>query len=151
MNAGNPRADTAEELRTWARGSHPVEAATELLLRAFDGRFAQPGVPWIRHDHRPVWVDFDAITDQATGVYSGGERRLLAIAATLGGNQQVNLNDVLPGLDRSVLTLVLATVAHAAGSHQHSAIRINADTGTVEVVELGSLYPWPDEATDHTG
>lgn len=77
MNTTKPL--VAMQIRARARGCHPVEAATELLLRAFDGRFAQPGLPWIRHDHHHAWVDFDAITDDTTGVYSGGKRRLLAI------------------------------------------------------------------------
>jgi hypothetical protein len=139
------KAATAQEIREWAQGSHPVEAATELLLRAFGGRFAEPGLPWVRQDHRRAWVDFDAITDDATGVYSGGERRLLAIVASLGGNQPVNLNEALPGLDRTAVALVLAAVAQAAGSHQHSDIHIDPETGSVDIVELDTLYPWPSD------
>lgn len=41
----------AEDLRRWAKGTYTTEAATELLLRAFNGRFAEPGNPWI---HTPV-------------------------------------------------------------------------------------------------
>lgn len=89
----------AQELRAWAAGSYTVEAATELLLRAFHGRFAQPGHPWIRLDGG-YWVDFDGITDETTGVYSGGERRVLAVVAPLGGNRPVNLGAALSGLDR---------------------------------------------------
>ena len=28
-----------DDLRAWAKGSHPIEAATELLLDAFQNRF----------------------------------------------------------------------------------------------------------------
>lgn len=39
-------------LRNWARGSHPDEAGVEFLIRAFGGRFAGAGYPWIRSgDH----------------------------------------------------------------------------------------------------
>jgi len=37
----------ADDLRAWARGMYTTEAATELLLRAFGGKFAAPGNPWI--------------------------------------------------------------------------------------------------------
>lgn len=133
----------AEDLRTWARGSYPVEAATELLIRAFRGRFAQPSHPWIHHDD-DCWVDFDAITDETIGVYSGGERRLLALAAAIGGSRRVNLNETLSGLDRTAVTLVLAAVAHAAGSHQHSDLRIGPTTRFAHLVDLGGLFPWPN-------
>lgn len=56
----------------------------------------------------------------------------------------VVLGDVLPGLDRKNLDLVLAAVAHAGGSHEHSDFITNAD-GTGSFARLPSLYPWPDE------
>lgn len=34
-------------LRPWAKGLDPLVAAVEVLVRAFDGRFANPGSPWI--------------------------------------------------------------------------------------------------------
>jgi hypothetical protein len=40
--------DTAAGLRDWARGMYATEAAVELLLRAFAGRFAHADQPWIR-------------------------------------------------------------------------------------------------------
>lgn len=103
-----------DDLRAWARGNYCIEAGTELLIRAFAGRFRQLGYPWIHVDPRP-WIDFNAITEANTGVYSGGERRLLAIAASLGGNRTVTLSEVLSGLDAATLGLVLGAVAHAGG------------------------------------
>lgn len=134
----------AEDLRAWARGSYPVEAATELLIRAFRGRFAQPDHPWIRHDDR-YRIDFDAITDETTAVYSGGEQRVLAVAASLGGSRQVGLGEVLASLDRPVTALLLAAFAHAAGSHRHSDLRVDPATGNADLVELGALVAWSDE------
>ena len=81
----------------------PLEAATEMLLLAFGGRFTEPGWPWMMQDqygHR--WIDFDAIPVHVDGL-SGGERRFLLIAASLGGNWPLILNDALPGLDRALL------------------------------------------------
>src|SRR6478609_11015320 len=50
-------------LRKSAKGNYATEAGTELLLRAFSGRFAQPGQPWVDADKDGAWIDFDAIQD----------------------------------------------------------------------------------------
>lgn len=137
-----------EQLRAWAQGSYPLVAATELLLRAFNGNFAKAGNPWVMKDaeYGNVWIDFEQIPEHLGGL-SGGERRLLMVAASLSGvGVEVNLGDVLPGLDRKVLNLVLAAVAHAGGSHEHSDIVEHPD-GTVTLGSrqyLPSLYPWPE-------
>ena len=34
-----------DQLRAWARGLYTTEAATELIIRAFNGRFATTGQP----------------------------------------------------------------------------------------------------------
>lgn len=136
-----------EELRTWAKGSYPLVAATELLLRAFNGVFAKPGNPWIIQEegYANVWINFEAIPENLGGT-SGGERRVLMLAASLADvGVEVNLGDYLPGLDRKILDLVLAAVAHAGGSHEHSDFSVNAD-GTASFEQLPSLYLWPDES-----
>ncbi|MBT2538799.1 hypothetical protein [Arthrobacter sp. ISL-69] len=142
----------ADDLRAWAKGSYNLEAATELLIRAFGGRFAAKGNPWIHTSATPAgphqvqaWIDFEAIPEQA-GMLSGGERRFLLLAASLAENVQVVLGDVVPGLDRGNLALVLAAIAHAGGSHEHSDIRTDPD-GSMIIAGgyLDSLYPWPKE------
>lgn len=136
---------TAEDLRAWAKGSYPLEAAVELVMRAFGGRFAAAGNPWIDEtsEGRP-WLDADAMTDDAIAGLSGGERRLLRIARSLAGGEPVNLNDDIPGLDRDVVQLVLAAIAHAAGSHEHSGIVYDAANQPAGFERLDTLYPWPD-------
>jgi hypothetical protein len=129
-------------LRRWAAGSYAYEAAVELLIRAFNGRFARPGWPWIPDTSGELsWLDADQITPGTTGALSGGERRLLAVVAALAGGQPADLSDVA-GLDRDLLDLVLAAIAHAGGSHQHSDIRPSRD-GRHEYARLPSLHPWP--------
>ncbi|UKA75059.1 hypothetical protein [Arthrobacter sp. FW306-07-I] len=73
----------ADDLRAWARGMYPTEAATELLLKAFGGKFAAPGNPWVHTSGEPegpnqvkAWIDFAAIPEEV-GPLSGGERRFL--------------------------------------------------------------------------
>ncbi|ADX75348.1 hypothetical protein Asphe3_42830 (plasmid) [Pseudarthrobacter phenanthrenivorans Sphe3] len=140
----------ADDLRAWARGSYTTEAATELLLKAFGGRFAEVGNPWAQaattteegyREH--AWIDFAAIPEQA-GALSGGERRFLMLAASLAEDVPVVLGDLVSGLDRENLDLVLAAIAHACGSHQHSDIRFNED-GSMSRGKgyLDSLHPWP--------
>ena len=108
----------ARELRAWAKGDYPTEAAVELLIAAKGGRFARETQPWIE---RP-WpssslccVDWDRLHDEL-GVFSGGERRFLNIAVSMGTSKHpVDLSNDLSGLDDELLLLVLAATAHAAG------------------------------------
>ena len=46
---------------------------------------------------------------------SGGERRMLLLAASIAGGTPVSLNEALPGIDRRNASLVVRAVAHAAG------------------------------------
>jgi hypothetical protein len=134
-----------DELRAWAKGSYTLEAATELLLRAFGGRYARTGHPWVRQEDTEgsVWIDFTAVPEHLDGL-SGGERRFLLLAASLAEDVPVALGDVIPGLDRGNLDLVLAAIAHAGGSHQHSDVRTNDDGSMVlKPGYLDSLHPWP--------
>ena len=139
--------DTAPGLRAWAKGLYPTEAAVELLIRTNKHRAGQP---WIfkcddTWEDRADWygVDFERIPDNI-GWASGGERRILLIAASLGSGQvNVNLNDALPGMDREHVRLVLAAMAHANGSHEGREFIVEGDT-----FRLGdpyeALYPWPE-------
>lgn len=140
----------ADDLRAWARGMYTTEAATELLLRAFGGKLAAPGNPWVHTSTEPegpnqvrAWIDFAAIPEEV-GPLSGGERRFLMLAASLAEDVPVVLGDLVSGLDRENLDLVLAAIAHAGGSHQHSDIRFN-DDGSMSLGKgyLDSLHPWP--------
>jgi hypothetical protein len=129
-------------LRAWAKGLYPTEAAAELLIRALDGRLLNG--PWIEPTGGDMyWFDADHVDDG--GYLSGGEQRILRIAASLASSSyQISLSDQLSGLDRKTLALVLAAVAHANGSHEHADIMIDAEAGVARNLgRLPSLYPWP--------
>lgn len=129
------------QLRAWAEGIYGLEAATELLIRGFDGRFADPGRPWVHPTESGHWVDFDSIP-ALMGALSGGEQRFLQIAAALAdGQTTVDLGNAVAGLDRTHLHLVLAGVAHAAGTHQHQELTFWPD-GTVTFTRPGPIYRW---------
>jgi len=131
--------EIAARLRDWARGSLPMMAGAELILRACDGRFARPSWPWIvtEPDGR-VGVDAGALRDR-TGALSGGERRALALVAALIGEAPV---DVVTGLDRTNLHLVLAALAHAAGSHEHADVVVGPN-GVGHLTRPGPVVAWP--------
>lgn len=143
-----PAAVVRASLRAWACGSYGDEAAVELLIRSFDGRFALPGSPWVAPRTRPdeYWLDAEAI-NPATGQLSGGEQRVLAVVAALAGNQPLerNLAEVMSGVDRGHQTIILAALSHAGGSHQHNDYQRRAD-GTYKIIEVGALFPWPVES-----
>lgn len=137
--------DRDEQLRAWAKGTYPEEAATELLLRALGGRFAGAGWAWMRtNDDGTPWIDFESIPDHI-GALSGGERRFLLFVASLSGHAPVVLGDVLSGLDREVVELVLASVAHAAGTHDGVEIH-HTDDGHATFSRAETLHPWPAAA-----
>ena len=143
---------TATGLRAWAKGIYPLEAGVELLIRAYGGRFAREGQPWINAGEDGFyWVDAEKVSDD---YLSGGERRLLSIATSLlDSRHPVDLNNSVAGLDRETMALVLAALAHANGSHEHSGDlvpdpngRLVSDDGTrFSIPRLPSLYPWPKE------
>lgn len=136
-------------LRLWAKGLYPIEAAVELLVRTFDGRFARPGNPWIQPCDQPGWwwLDGTQLVEGQIGHLSGGEHRLLRMVASLTGGESVSLADSIPGLDRELTDLVLAAIAHVGDTHEHPDIRVDHQRGiAVQYGRLPSLHPWPDAA-----
>ncbi|WP_422391854.1 hypothetical protein [Arthrobacter sp. N1] len=82
------------------------------------------------------------IEDNLEGL-SGGERRFMLLVASLGdGGVLVDLGDIIPGLDGGVLALVLAAIAHAGGSHEHSGFEFTEDGTPTSIVRLARLYDW---------
>ena len=86
-------------LRAWAKGIYPTEAAVELLIRT---GLASTGDTWVQPGEDPGWwwIDFEGLAgalNEGTP-HSGGERRLLSIAASLGGYspEGFRLADALP-------------------------------------------------------
>jgi hypothetical protein len=113
----------AGPLRAWARGIYPDEAGVELLIghatfldRAdFTARFtATPA----SSDGTPLAViDWPAAITALDGDLpcSGGEQRMLRLAASLASGIPVNLRDALTGIDDHGIKLVIQAVLHASG------------------------------------
>jgi hypothetical protein len=64
------------------------------------------------------------------------------VAVGLADGRPVDLADVVVALDRRTLGLVLAALAHAAGSHDYRA-PAPASHGPDADVRLGPLIAWP--------
>jgi len=108
----------------------PQLQAAGLIAIALDGDAADGG-PWAAIQ----WSDVDRAV-RGGGIPGGsGQLRLLRAAASLADGQPVDLADLTAGVDRAELTLLLAAVAHAAGSHEHSAHGDGPPPGPV--------VPWP--------
>lgn len=130
----------ATYLREWADGLLPLEAATELLIRV---GFAGEDQPWVRYDEPAAspWIAFDEIPDLIGGL-SGGEKRLLMIAASLAGDASVVLGDAIAGLDRRWTELVMVAIAHAAGFSEFTT-DVVVENGTPTPAVIPPLAQWP--------
>ncbi len=132
-----------------AVGDYSAEAA--VLLLANDGYWparlraaamitveAEPvgGQLWARIE----WAEFDAALADGRLTASQEELAVLRVAVSLADGRPVDLADVAVTLDRRRLGLVLAALAHAAGSHDHCA---PAGHGADGDPRLGPLVAWP--------
>lgn len=139
------RMTLSSDLRSWATGDYCYEAAVEMLLRGFSGRFAQTVNPWVCSDKitGEISIDFASIPDLIGGC-SRNERQYLLFAASLAEGVRIDLADAIPGLEREAIQLILAAVAHAAASHERTA-PIRGVEGVIQPVKTRALYPWPDD------
>jgi len=112
-------------LRACAAGIYPGEAGTELLIR-HRGILHRPDFTGFVHTGTSIsdgttlmaWIDWDAaLSALADGQLpvSGGERRILQLAASIAAGTPVRLHDAVPGLDHRNLQLLTTAIRHAAG------------------------------------
>jgi hypothetical protein len=116
-------ASLAAALRACAAGLYPLEAGVALLISSgaflhragFAGQFIEYGTSG---GTEMAAVDWDAaITALGSGGLpsSGGERRILMLAASLAGGIPVDLRDAVTGLDDRNIRRLLAAIRHASG------------------------------------
>ena len=122
------RARLAAALRACARGLHPDEAACELIISHatwlhrgdFSDDFIHTGIS-ITDASTPMasidWIAAITALDAGHLPCSGGEGRMLRIAASLAAAIPVSMRDTLVGLDTANSQIVLEAIAHATG-HQ---------------------------------
>jgi hypothetical protein len=123
--------DLPAALRACAHGFYPAEASTELLISHgsflarsdFTGRFIEIGTSITDGITAMASIDWSAaITALDTGNLpcSGGEQRMLRLAASLADGIPVDLRDALTGLDDHNINLVITAVLHASGKRQEA-------------------------------
>jgi hypothetical protein len=123
--------DLPTALRACARGFYPAEASAELLISHgsflarsdFTGRFILLGTSITDGITTMAAIDWPAaITALDTGNLpcSGGEQRMLRLAASLADGIPVDLRDALTGLDDRNINLVITAVLHASGNTQEA-------------------------------
>ncbi len=115
----------AAALRNHARGAYSLETAAELLIahrrwlhRADFTRHLIEFTDDLVDGRAMAMVDWPAAITllQAGGLpCSGGEHRILRIAASLAEGIPIDLRDALTGLDETNLDLVASAVRHAGG------------------------------------
>jgi hypothetical protein len=134
---GDYAAEAAVLLLTGSGYWLPELQAAGLVAIALDAD--ADGGPWAAVQ----WPEVDGALRRGTLSGSGGQLSLLRAAAGLADGQPVDLADLTAGLDRSELTLLLAALSHAAGSHEHRDVR-REDDGVPRVGRpLGPLVAWP--------
>ena len=115
----------------------PRLQAAGLIAIALDGD--ESGGPWAAVQ----WSDLDGALRRGTIAGSGAQLRLLRAAASIAEGQPVDLGDLAAGLDRPGLVLLLAALAHAAGSHEHRAVLRDDDGVRFAGGLLGPVVAWP--------
>ncbi len=124
MTTANPHR-LGEALRACARGIHPLEAGTGLLIDCgswlhredFTSRFITMGAS-TSDGTLMASTDWEAaITALHVGELpsSRGEQRMLLLAASIAAGIPVSLYDTLPGIDRRNASLAVKAIAHATG------------------------------------
>jgi hypothetical protein len=109
----------------WAKGLFSTEAAVELLIRhgswLYREDFLEIAVEFgqgIASGVVMAAADFEAAAralEAGALPCSGGEGRVLRIAASIAGGVPVDLREAVTGLDENNAVLAAAAVLHAAG------------------------------------
>jgi hypothetical protein len=115
-----------QALRGCAAGIYPTEAGVGLLIGNdtwlhrgdFTGPFVHTGVSLadgITALAEVDWAAAIAALDAGDLPCSGGEQRMLRLAASIAGGTPVSLRDTLSGIDHRNIQLVITAVLHASG------------------------------------
>jgi hypothetical protein len=112
-------------LRAAAAGIYPDEAGNGLLIshgsflfRPDFARYLHADVSISDHATFLAWIDWEAVISALHAgelPASGGERRILQIAASIAAGIPVSLREAIPGLDNHNLELAVTAIRHAAG------------------------------------
>jgi hypothetical protein len=130
-----PESELRDAIREWADGSLPLMAGAELLIRSdWAERIDQSGfVEWSDNPHRKYAYPRVGEYLVKAGYLSGGERRQLTTIASFFGQlardgettaldeyppYDLQLYEMLPGVDHSFIRLISTAVLLGAGAIQ---------------------------------
>ena len=113
-------------LRACARGLYPLEAGVDLLIsnaswldrEDFQDQFIHTAISLTDGVTTMAEIDWQAAISALDARHlpcSGGEERMLRLAASLAGGTPVSLRDTLTGIDHRNIELVITAVLHAWG------------------------------------
>ena len=113
-------------LRACAAGIYALEAGVDLLIghgswldrEDFHGQFIHTGISITDGVTEMAEIDWPAAISALDAwelPCSGGEERMLRLAASLAGGIPVSLRDTLTGIDHRNIELVITAVLHAWG------------------------------------
>ena len=126
MTPGSAFPSLPAALRACARGIYPIEAGVDLLISHaswldrddFQDQFIHTGISITDGVTAMAEIDWPATISalDARGLpCSGGEERMLRLAASLAGGIPVSLRDTVTGIDHRNIELVTTAVLHAWG------------------------------------
>jgi hypothetical protein len=127
-------------LRAGAEGLYTLEAGTGLIIA--HGTWAErcDFGSFIHHGAGIAAIDWEAvITALDAGMLpgSGGEKRMLRLAASLAGDIPVRLGDAVTGIDERNVALLVDAVLHASGRRQFPRLPTALPSGFLLSLLLG--------------
>lgn len=108
-------------LRAGAEGLYALEAATGLIIAQASWLGRQDFARFIHRGDGTAAIDWEAaITALDAGELpsSGGEKRMLHLAASLADQAPVSLGDAVTGIDSHNVQILLTAIRHASGQGQ---------------------------------
>ena len=108
-------------LRAGAEGLYALEAATGLIIAHGTWLAREDFACFIHHGTGTAAIDWDAAIgalDAGRLPSSGGERRMLRLAASLADQAPVSLGDSVTGIDDRNVALLVKAIRHASGQRQ---------------------------------
>ena len=126
MTPGSAFLSLPAALRACARGIYPLEAGVDLLIshgswldrQDFQDQFIHTGISITDGVTEMAEMDWQAAISTLDARHlpcSGGEERMLRLAASLADGIPVSLREALTGIDHRNIELVITAVLHAWG------------------------------------
>jgi hypothetical protein len=108
-------------LRAAAEGLYALEAATGLIIAHGSWLARDDFTRFIYHGAGTAAIDWEAAVatlDAGELPSSGGEKRMLRLAASLADQAPVSLGEAITGIDERNVGLLIRAIRDASGQHQ---------------------------------